>query len=138
MPSLRSIKTDEASFRTYWNFDSQTPEYLVFSYLESLGQSKRVLVVEALLNYYYPDLAYRSGDLNAEQKALIHRQISALESRADYFRRLIGYSSQSNTPAVRAVAPPPPPPAVVQTAIESVAPQPEEEEEEYLYDEDGI
>lgn len=134
MPSSES-----ASFRTAWKFQSGTPQHLLFSYLESLGYGKQVLVVDALMNYYYPDLAYQKGKLSLEEQKLIRRQILSLESRLNYFKKLLGnddleslstteftanVSSLSNSLTIHE-----------QTVNDD---DDEEEDNEYLYDSDGI
>ncbi len=135
MPSLES-----ASFRTAWKFAPGTPEYILFSHLESIGYGKQVLVVDALMNYYYPDLAYQKGNLSIDEQKLIRRQILSLESRLNYFKKLLGNddlesivtteftvndSSLSNLSSSN-------------QSVANVELDEDEDEDEYLYDSDGI
>lgn len=137
MPKAQAASIS-ASFRTTWKFESGTPEYLLFSYLESLGYGKQVVVVDALMNYYYPDLAYQKGQLNTDEQKLIRRQILSLESRLNYFKRLLGNDdlvSSSPQELMTNIFPLSDSSIDKQSAVNE---EEEEEEDEYRYDNDGI
>lgn len=130
-------KASPIVFRPKWTFEAGTPEHTLYNYFESFGYGKKILVTEALLNYFYPDLAYQLGQLTTEeQQALVRRQILNLETRLEYFKKLLGDLSVLK------------PPLVVETnfvtsdsskaiTVKRVEDE-DEDEDEYLYEDDGI
>ena len=92
---------DKISFRVKWSFDTDDRDGKLFRYLESLGSSRQSAVLNSLRVYYYPEVAFLDGEPDEESVRLARAAIMDLETRAEYFRRLLGEVSLASLPASR-------------------------------------
>ena len=92
-----SSKENKVSFRVEWYFDPDSDEAIAVEYINSLGMSKRIRVMDILQAAFYPEAVYSLGRIDEATKRKLFRLILQLENQVSYLKALVAGDGRFST-----------------------------------------